>query len=306
MNEIIQILEVFLGAHRTHYSHNGQVTFNCPNCDNGRNKGNLEVNYKRNVFSCWSCRELDEGVRGTDIRWLVYKYASRELFHEYNKLKPNFDDEYKKLQIDVTYPIGFKNFNPVNDKSLQYGIAKNYLHKRGLNDNIIQKFNLGFCDEGEYNGRIIIPSYDKFGDLNYFIGRDYTGNSKIKYLNQTNSKQELIFNEYSINWDASVFIVEGVFDHLVLYNSIPILGKSVSNLLMHNLQKKLKGNLFILLDSDATKDAEKLYTKLNFGNLRSKIFIIDLHGDDDVSSVYQKTKDKKFYNLLIEGVREIY
>ncbi len=39
----------------------------------------------------------------------------------------------------------------------------------------IIKYNIGFCNEGPYGGRVIIPSYDDNGKLNYFIARDYKG-----------------------------------------------------------------------------------------------------------------------------------
>jgi DNA primase len=305
MNEVIDILESFLGTHSRHYSHSGQITFDCPNCDNGRHKANLEVNYKKNVFSCWSCRDTENGVKGKDIRWLIYRFAPRDLFKEYCELNPSFYDDEQREIFEVGYPESFKNFTEVNSKYPEYKKAYQYLKDRGLSDDIILDYNLGYCDKGKYNNRIIIPSYDKKGEINYFIGRDYSGKSKIKYLNHQNSKQDIIFNEYYINWDMSVFLVEGVFDHLVLDNSIPILGKTPSNLLIHTLQKRLKGNLYIALDGDAKKTANFLGEKLNFGNLRDKIFIIDLPDNEDISSIYQKSNYKKLYTLLIEGVRAV-
>ena len=47
--------------------------------------------------------------------------------------------------------------------------AYNYLIKRGITDNIIDKYGIGFCDKGSFSGRIIIPSYDSKNQLNYFI-----------------------------------------------------------------------------------------------------------------------------------------
>ena len=37
----------------------------------------------------------------------------------------------------------------------------------------ILKHNIGYCDEGKYSNRIIIPSYDSDGQLNFFVGRDF-------------------------------------------------------------------------------------------------------------------------------------
>ena len=30
---------------------------------------------------------------------------------------------------------------------------------------------MGYCTEGRYGGRIIVPSFNNSGDLNYFIAR---------------------------------------------------------------------------------------------------------------------------------------
>ena len=302
MEDVIEILESFLGNHNRHYSHSGQVTFDCPNCDNGRNKSNLEVNYKKNLFSCWSCRDAENGVKGKDIRWLIYRYAPKETFREYNELNPSFYENDEKEFLDVYYPESFKNFTKVNSNYPEYKVAYKYLKERGLTDEIILKYNLGFCDDGKFKRRIIVPSYDSYGKLNYYIARDYTEKSKIKYLNHENSKQDIIFNEQYINWDMSVFLVEGVFDHLVLDNSIPILGKSPSTLLVHTLQKKLKGNLYITLDGDAKSSAISLLNKLNFGNLRGRVFIVNLPDEEDVSSIFQKTDYRNFYKTLIMGI----
>lgn len=303
MSEIIDILECFLGSHKTHYSNSGQITFNCPNCDDGRNKGNLEINYHKNLYSCWSCRETEEGVRGKDIRWLIWKYGSKDLFNDYCRLNPiEYDKVKEKFQERIFLPKRFYNFSKENSNILMYKQAYEYLINRGLNDEIISMFNLGFCNSGKYKGRVIIPSYNEYGDLDYFVGRDFTNKSKIKYLNEKANKQEIIFNEHYINWDASVFLVEGVFDHIVLYNSIPLLGKTISKKLIAKLQNKLNANLYIALDGDAKKSAISLKEKLNYGNLRNKIFIIELPNDDDISSLFKKTNYKEFYVSIKMGV----
>ena len=209
----------------------------------------------------------------------------------------------EKINVDVQYPEGFKNFSDVNKKHFLYNEAYDYLISRGLTHDIIINKNLGFTSEGKYKNRIIVPSYDINGMLNYFIGRDFTGETKFSYMNHENSKQDIIFNEADLNYEASVFLVEGVFDHLVLKNSLPILGKTVSNLLITELQKKLLGNLYILLDADAKDAAKDMKDFLNFGNLRGKIYIIDLPENEDVSSLNQKNTKSGFYNALINGIK---
>ena len=52
---LVELLEEFLGDHGLHYPNRGQISFNCPVCDEERNKHNLEINYINNVYKCWSC-----------------------------------------------------------------------------------------------------------------------------------------------------------------------------------------------------------------------------------------------------------
>ena len=52
---ILEILRDVLGNEKKHYENHSQVSFNCVECDEGRNKGNLEVNYGDHVYHCWAC-----------------------------------------------------------------------------------------------------------------------------------------------------------------------------------------------------------------------------------------------------------
>ena len=64
------------------------------------------------------------------------------------------------------------------------------------------------------------------GKLNYWTGRDFLGYDKRqKYFTPQVERKDIIFNEEKIQWDADVTLVEGPFDHIVVPNSIPLLGK---------------------------------------------------------------------------------
>ena len=59
-NEIlVDLLRDIFGKEKQHYDSKGQISHNCPNCDEGKNKGNLEINYFKHVFHCWSCGDTD-------------------------------------------------------------------------------------------------------------------------------------------------------------------------------------------------------------------------------------------------------
>jgi hypothetical protein len=82
--------------------------------------------------------------------------------------------------------------------------------------------------------------------------------------------------------------VEGVFDGFFLPNSIPMLGKHLSELLFNTLYEKCEGNIIIALDGDAFENAKKLYHELNGGKLYGKIKIVKLPKDKDVCDLRGK------------------
>ena len=86
-----------------------------------------------------------------------------------------------------------------------------FLHNRGLTYKDILKYGIGYCSEGLYGNRVIVPAYDSDGQLNYFVGRDFY-NSKMKYKNPPIPKDVIGFDLY-INWDEPIVLCEGVFDY---------------------------------------------------------------------------------------------
>ena len=80
--------------------------------------------------------------------------------------------------------------------------------KRGLRPEDIVKYNIGYCETGEYEDKIIIPSYDERGRLNFFVGRSFY-QSKFKHKNPKVSKNIVGF-DLLINWDIPLVLCEGI------------------------------------------------------------------------------------------------
>jgi len=290
---IIDILIQLLGEYKSHNELKGQISFDCPVCSyeikglsDGDGKGNLEVNYYSNVFKCWSCSETHE-THGSVFK-LIKTHGNNKLLKRYQLLRPESDSiaETKKKQY-IQLP---KEFTPLHNVSNgikllpQYKQAHGYLKSRNINDDLIKKFNIGFCRNGYYENRIIIPSYDKNNYLNYFIGRSYLSNPKLKYLNPVAQKELIIFNEKFINWNDTVYLVEGAFDSIFINNSIPLLGKIMSEYL-HNVLYQNANQIVIVFDPDAWDNAQIVYHKLNCGKLMGKVSIIQLLGNQDVADL---------------------
>lgn len=277
---LVELLEEVLGDHGLHYPNRGQISFNCPVCDDGRNKHNLEVNYIDNVYKCWACGD-SENTHGALGR-IFDKYGNKKQKKLYNVLKPETvvkrEKKKKTLKLPESFTL-FKDSSPVYPVRRQ---ALNYLKSRGITDEMIEKFGIGFCDKGDHAGRIIIPSYSTNGELNYYIARSWNPMSRAKYKNPEAEKDKIIFWESLIDWNKDIYLVEGAFDGLFLDNPIPMLGKHMSELLFDTIYQKAKGNVIICLDGDAWNNAVKLYHELNGGELYQKIKILKLPMDQDV------------------------
>lgn len=292
-DDIIDILTEIFGDFRNHNEYSGQMSFNCPVCsydikglDVGDGKYNLEINYKLNVGKCWVCCDT-HNTHGS-LKKLIRTFGTKKQLRKYEILRPDDDGErpkkhYKKIKLPAEY-ISFDDVSAGLKMTPQYKQAWRYIKKRNITDEQIKKFKIGFCYRGEYENRIIIPSFDRDGQLNYFIARSYLTYTKMKYKNPEAEKEIIIFNENLIDWDKPIYVVEGAFDSIFVPNSIPMLGKHMGDFLFNYLYDHAK-EIIIILDADAWDNAEQLFHKLNCGKLFNKVWIVKLDTDKDIADL---------------------
>jgi DNA primase len=296
---LVELLTEFLGDYKQHYESKFQISFDCPCCseekglDGGDGKGNLEINYGKHLYKCWSCGET-HGTHGP-LGKLFDQYATKGQKKVYNLIKP---EELKQEDIKrpkLRLPEGYTTFQDSNPRFIPHMEAYRYLQSRGITDEMIERFKIGYTVSGDFAYRIIVPSFNKEGVLNYFIARSWVPN-KIKYKNPTAEKDQIIFNESLIDWDKDVYLCEGAFDSFFLSNSIVMLGKKMSKLLFETLYTKANGQVIICLDEDAWTDALNLYHTLNGGRLYNKIKIIKPPKDMDVADLRGRI-DEYYYEI---------
>lgn len=290
---VFEILEDIFGDYKNHNDYRCQVSFDCPVCsheikglEHGDGKGNLEVNYKYNVYKCWVCAET-HGTHGS-IYKLIKRFGNKKHLKNYELLRPEQTEDgsnrvYKPVKLPDEF-IPFKDVSMGLKMTPYYKQAYNYIKKRNITDLMLQIYNIGFCYRGIYENRIIIPSYDEDNRINYFIARSYLNNTRMKYKNPEAQKEIIIFNEKLINWDETIYIVEGAFDSIFIPNAIPMLGKFMSDHLFKKLYENAK-KIVIVLDPDAWDDAERLYHRINCGKLMGKVWIVKLEGDKDIADL---------------------
>ena len=262
----------------------GNFAFKCPFCTHHKNKMevSLRTTAKReNFWHCWVC-----GAKGKTLLSLFKKIkVPQDKINELNILiipdKAGKNIEIGVLELPKEF-IALTNYETlITDRVAQIESkhALRFLRSRGIAVEDIIKYNIGFCKEGKYGHRIIIPSYDNNRKLNYFIARDYKGETPQKYKNPPVAAKDVIGFELYINWDAPIILVEGMFDALTIKrNVIPLFGKVIHGKLMEKLVKSSVDRIYIALDQDARRDALKQAEMLmSYGK---EIYLVEMEGKD--------------------------
>ena len=296
---LVELLSDVLGEPHQHYESKGQISFDCPVCaaekglEKGDGKGNLEINYSRHVYKCWACGET-LGTHGP-LGKLFDKFGTKKQKKVYELIKPEELKQEDKKRPLLRLPEGYTKFKDSNPRFIPHIEAYRYLKSRGITDEMIEKYNIGYTVSGDFAYRIIVPSYNKEGYLNYFVARAWVP-KKMKYKNPTVPKDEIIFNEGLIDWKKDVYLVEGAFDGFFLDNPLVMLGKKMSKLQFETLYNNAEGNIVICTDGDAWDDGIKIYHELNGGKLYNKIKIVKLPKDKDICDLKGQI-DEYYYEI---------
>jgi DNA primase len=257
---------------------NNNYAFKCPNqCHPSKNK--LEVNLETQQYQCWICGSKKEGFKGSKIINLLKKLrAPKDIIEEYKLLNPKSNKEYSsKVTENISLPEEFQTLHPTNNSIEVKHIIK-FLKSRGISLQDVIKYNIGYCSNGEYANRIIIPSYDSHGKLNFFTGRSFESKPFIKYKNPKFSR-DIIALEFFINWNLPLILCEGMLDAIsIKRNAIPLLGKDIQPSLMKKIISSGVDKIYMALDKDIIfKSIEIAEMLLSYGK---EVYFVDLDKKD--------------------------
>lgn len=318
MQRVYNILTSLFGESKQGgYSTNTtQYQFNCPYCADEKggidNKYNLEVSFAIGKYHCWSCNsagpisKLIKSRGGKELSMEYYsiindiketRYFDLDLFKDFEN---NIDDNFLKLP---------KTFRKIDLSTCKSKPLIDFLKSRNINQDIIDYFNIGRTtwdeEDWSWRDRVVIPSYNVVGDLNYYVGRSFkTTDKRNKYKNCDVDKYSIVVHEDKIQWNADIVLVEGIIDALVGPNFISMLGKTINknSELYSKLYEKANANIIICLDGDTTiKETKKIYNLLNIGRLRGKIYYINLAQDSiykDFSEAFENEGKKGVIDIL--------
>jgi DNA primase len=250
--QIITILDSTLGVGSS--LKGNEQAHHCPFCNHHKKK--LQINLDTQRWHCWVCDS-----KGRSIYSLLRKLNVD--VRDLNKVRDVYGDEpeydsKEEFVAKLQLPKEFKQlyFKPTRTNPY-YNQAIHYLSQRGIAKADIVKHNIGYCEDGLYGGRVIIPSYNDMGELNYFVARSFYEDEPYKYKNPPISRDVIVF-ENQINWKEPITLVEGVFDSFsVKRNVIPLLGKFLLSKLKNKIMENGVKEVTIMLDSDAVDDSTK-------------------------------------------------
>ena len=250
-------------------------------------KPKLQVNVETGKWHCWVSNQGGHNL----FQLLKQVGADRSAYKELSELVGStfYSSEKKPEDIVLKLPKEMKSFD---DSDSVFNLhALRFLFKRGLSEEDILRYNIGYCTQGLYQNRIIIPSYDSDGILNYFIARDFYKGG-MKYKNPPISKDVIGFDLY-VNWNEPIILCEGVFDAIAIKNnSIPLFGKTILPKLYKKIIEKRVRNIVISLDQDAFKDSLKMTN--DFMDMGIDVRFVKLKGKDPSELGYEKMVSELF------------
>ena len=278
--EKLKIVKNVLGRS---YKSGTEYLFYCPYCSHDKMK--MSVNVSNNVWKCWICDRSGRNI-GTIIRkfgtvddkvaWS--KFENRVETTEFDTL---FAEKEEEIAPKVDLPKEFQSLTGANRSSGALS-AKLYLRNRGIGKPDILKWKIGYASSGEYEGRIMIPSFAPDGSLSYFVARSY-GKAWPRYKNPHTSRN-IVFNDLYVDWGKDIILVEGIFDAIKAGNAIPLLGSTLRK--KSKLFQKIaatKKEIYLALDPDAKKKTDSI-TSL-FSRFGVDVYQIDVSGYEDVGEM---------------------
>jgi len=274
-NLVKSLLDVHLGKGKI--ISKGDVAYYCPICKHKNAK--LMVNVKSGNYNCFTCHPKTTGKSPVSLLKKIGSPSEAII-----EMKGYFVNDTTLIKAEeevklVHLPKEFINLIDTSDTCLEKRQAVTYLKKRGVSSIDIVKYNIGYCKTGRYRNKVIIPSYNSNGRLNYFIARSFEKEPKLKIDSPECKKSELIGFEYYINWNTPVILCEGIFDAMAIKrNAIPLFGKTISKALMIKLLQSDVETVYLALDDDAIRESIDHAQKLL--DLGKEVYIIKLEGKD--------------------------
>lgn len=286
--------------------------FRCPVCaPKERSKRKLSIRIDDGVVNCWVC-----GVKGMHPIFIVRKHFSRveeDLLLQHYPLararqetivdtrpKPRLMDDFKLLALRI------------DSRDPDVRACHRYVRERGLSLDDCWRYRLGFSRHHIWSRRVILPSFDAAGELNYYTGRAVDTSAHLRYNTVEADRSKIIFNEIDIDWSRQLVVCEGPFDMLKCGdNAVPLLGNSLNE--ESALFCSIVGHrtpIALALDSDMRRRTLQLVKQLQSYNVDVVVVDLDSRKDpgemsrDEFSSALARAKPVEWRDSFLERLNK--
>jgi hypothetical protein len=205
------------------------------------------MSVKMPLYHCFRCGSSGR-VRGSDAdeAWLAEPVA-----------RPAVEDTEAGMPPEGYTPL-------LEAASPLFDAAKEYLHGRGLHEDVWQLAKIGACVYGRYAGRIIVPIFSTSGEWLGFSGRAWVKKAEVPYIYPNGMRRgEILYNHQALldRWSSPIVVVEGVFDALALWpQAVAVLGKASQEQI--EALAACDRPIAVCLDPDALREARAMVYQL--------------------------------------------
>jgi hypothetical protein len=296
MEALVNFLESIIGPSSKGSGSNYKFVCPLPSCS-GKNSNlrgdkkfeiNVDTKYDKgrpvNSWHCWICDNKGKSVYSLLKSMNCPKNVFEQLSELFKYTDFNITDNKILANGQVSLPKEYKSLSgKILKKELKLRHAKVYLKNRGITEDDIQKYFIGYCDGGEYDGRVIVPIHDNKGKVIYFVARSIHEDVIPKYKYPTSSK-DFIANELYINTSEPLIVCEGIFDAIsIKRNVVPLLGKTLPESLLIKIAESKCKKIYLALDPDAKNQTVKYANFLL--NEGKHVFLVDYKGFKDANEM---------------------
>jgi len=218
--------------------------FRCPYCGDSQKRKNKARGYLFKIkndfmYKCHNCgvgRTLSNFLKDQDSflhdQYIMEKFKEGRTGKGTVTPNPKFnfkEPKFRKGDIDLEKISDLNTSHP----------AREYLEQRGIKDleyfYYCPKFKAWTNEQKKTfdtlrqdSPRIIIPFRDKDGKLFGYQGRSLAPSAKMRYITiMLDEDKPKIFGQDRINYDESVYVVEGPFDSTFIQNSVAMAGSDL-------------------------------------------------------------------------------
>lgn len=242
-----------------------ELVADCPFCGHA---DKLWANAVTGLWICYKCGEngdavalvaqLDGKTRNAARTWMVAEAAEapsltidamRDMMGELAPLQADRPDGPAADLVALP-----EDFTPVWDAKARVWNALAYLEQRKIRLRTAAAFGLGYCTQGRYANRLILP-VTMDGQLVTFQARAMAPGMIPKYLAPAIDKAGSLFGYDQAAMADEVVLVEGPTDVLGVvqagFNAIGLTGKVISPAQLNAIAKAGYSRVIVMLDPDA-------------------------------------------------------